>query len=151
MEEPHDIIREYLVLNPPILGKPRKTIKDKIISGSTLFREYRNSGTLYFLETPQTIEVPKGYLDLWRSFDVALGERLLWFSLQGLSRLDLFIVGMERFMKYLDTSTEQTEEELEIFLVLSRLGTAEIREYLKGLEIPLGPWIYESIGKTIEL
>lgn len=151
MKSPHEILKEYLYLNPYQPPKPRKFLKDTIISGTALFREYRNTGTLYFLKTPQTIVIPVSYLDLWRSLDVSYGEPLLYIPIQGLSRLDLFIVGLEKFVKYLDTVTESTPDGLELLLVLARLGTSEIREFLDNLGVNFKPWTFESIQKTLEL
>ena len=151
MKYPHEVLKEYLYLNPYQEVKPRKTLKDTMISGNALFREYKNTGVLYFLETPQTITIPIQYLSLWRSLDVMSGEQLLYVPIQGLSRLDLFIVGLEKFIKYLGTSTEVTSDGLELILVLSRLGTTEIREFLEEQGISFKPWIFDSIQKTLEL
>jgi hypothetical protein len=86
-----------------------------------------------------------------RSLDVGSGERLHYNEVSNPDRLDLFISGLAKAVKLLDTTTGPSEDLKDIFLGLSRLGTHEFRDFLRNHEVSLKPWSYEEPGKTLEL
>jgi hypothetical protein len=86
-----------------------------------------------------------------RSLEVGSGERLHYNDISDPDRLDLFISGLAKAVKLLDTTTGSSEDLRDIFLGLARLGTQEFRDFLKEYEIFLKPWSYEEPGKTLEL
>lgn len=86
-----------------------------------------------------------------RSLDVGSGERIHYNEVTEPSRLDLFISGLAKAVKLLDTTTGPSEDLKDILLGLARLGTKEFRDFLSDHEISLNPWSYEEPGKTLEL
>jgi hypothetical protein len=116
-----------------------------------LIREYGSKVILYFLDTGQTLVIPRDYIQIMRSLDVGSGERLHYNEVSEPSRLDLFISGLAKATKLLDTTTGSSEDLRDILLGLARLGTQEFRDFLKDHDISLKPWSYEEPGKTLEL
>ena len=146
-----EILHEFLVLNTWTSGVRSKTLKDRYLDSRCLIREYGSKVTLYFLDTGQTLVIPRDYIQIMRSFDVGSGERLHYNEISNPNRLNLFISGLAKAVKLLDTTTGSSEDLRDIFLGLARLGTQEFRDFLKEYEIFLKPWSYEEPGKTLEL
>lgn len=146
-----EILHEFLVLNTWVPGIRSKSIKDRYIDFRCLIREYGSKITIYFMDSGQTLVIPRDYIQLIRSLDVGSGERLHYNEVTNPSRLDLFISGLSKAVKLLDTTTGPSEDLREIFLGLARLGTQEFREFLENHDISLKPWSYEEPGKTLEL
>lgn len=146
-----EILHEFLVLNSWVTGTRCKSLKDRYLDHRCLIREYDNKIILYFLDTGQTLIIPRDYVQLIRSLDVGFGERLHYNEVSDPSRLDLFISGLAKASKLLDTTTGPSEELRDIILGLARLGTQEFRNFLKDHDIFLKPWFYEEPGKTLEL
>lgn len=146
-----EILREFLVLNTWTPGAYSKVLRDRYLDGRSLIREYDNKVILYFMDSGQTLTVPRDYLQIMRSLDVGSGERLHYTEISGSSRLDLFISGLAKATKLLDTTSGPSEDLRDILLGLARLGTKEFREFLETYNISLKPWSYEEPGKTLEL
>jgi hypothetical protein len=146
-----DILHEFLVLNTWVPGMRSKTLKDRYLDHRCLVREYGGKVTLYFLDTGQTLVIPRDYIQIMRSLDVGSGERLHYNEVTEPDRLNLFISGLAKAVKLLDTTTGSSEDLRDILLGLARLGTQEFRDFLKDHDISLKPWSYEEPGKTLEL
>lgn len=146
-----DILHEFLVLNTWVPGMRSKTLKDRYLDHRCLVREYGGKVTLYFLDTGQTLVIPRDYIQIMRSLDVGSGERLHYNEVTEPDRLNLFISGLAKAVKLLDTITGSSEDLRDILLGLARLGTQEFRDFLKDHDISLKPWSYEEPGKTLEL
>ena len=146
-----DILHEFLVLNTWVPGMRSKTLKDRYLDHRCLVREYGGKVTLYFLDTGQTLVIPRDYVQIMRSLDVGSGERLHYNEVTKPDRLNLFISGLAKAVKLLDTTTGSSEDLRDILLGLARLGTQEFRDFLKDHDISLKPWSYEEPGKTLEL
>ena len=146
-----EILHEFLVLNTWVPGVRSKTLKDRYLDRRCLIREYGSKVILYFLDTGQTLVIPRDYIQIMRSLDVGSGERLHYNEVLEPSRLDLFISGLAKATKLLDTTTGSSEDLRDILLGLARLGTQEFRDFLKDHDILLKPWSYEEPGKTLEL
>ena len=146
-----DILHEFLVLNTWVPGMRSKTLKDRYLDHRCLVREYGGKVTLYFLDTGQTLVIPRDYIQIMRSLDVGSGERLHYNEVTEPDRLNLFISGLAKATKLLDTTTGSSEDLRDILLGLARLGTQEFRDFLKDHDISLKPWSYEEPGKTLEL
>lgn len=146
-----DILHEFLVLNTWVPGVRSKTLKDRYLDRRCLVREYGGKVTLYFLDTGQTLVIPRDYIQIMRSLDVGSGERLHYNEVTEPDRLNLFISGLAKAVKLLDTTTGSSEDLRDILLGLARLGTQEFRDFLKDHDISLKPWSYEEPGKTLEL
>lgn len=146
-----EILHEFLVLNTWAPGIKSKSIKDRYLDNRCLLREYNNKITMYFLDSGQTLIIPRDYIQIMRSLDVGSGERLHYNEISDPDRLDLFISGLAKVVKLLDTTTGLSDDIRDIFLGLARLGTKEFREFLVKHDISLKPWSYEEPGKTLEL
>jgi hypothetical protein len=146
-----EILHEFLVLNTWTPGIKSKSIKDRYLDNRCLLREYNNKITMYFLDSGQTLIIPRDYIQIMRSLDVGSGERLHYNEVSDPDRLDLFISGLAKAVKLLDTTTGLSEDLKDIFLGLARLGTHEFRDFLRNHEVSLKPWSYEEPGKTLEL
>ena len=146
-----EILHEFLVLNTWIPGIRSKTLNDRYLDHRSLIREYGNKVILYFMDSGQTLVIPRDYIQIMRSLDVGSGERLHYNEISGSNRLDLFISGLAKAVKLLDTTSGLSEDLRDILLGLARLGTLEFRDFLKDHNISLKPWSYEEPGKTLEL
>ena len=146
-----EILHEFLVLNTWIPGIRSKTLNDRYLDHRSLIREYGNKVILYFMDSGQTLVIPRDYIQIMRSLDVGSGERLHYNEISGSNRLDLFISGLAKVVKLLDTTSGPSEDLRDILLGLARLGTLEFRNFLEDHNISLKPWSYEEPGKTLEL
>jgi hypothetical protein len=146
-----EILHEFLILNTWTPEIYSKVLKDRYLDHRSLIREYGNKVILYFMDSGQTLDIPRDYIQLMRSLDVGSGERLHYSEVLGSNRLDLFISGLAKAVKLLDTTTGLSEDLKEVLLGLARLGTVEFRNFLAKHGILLKPWFYEEPGKTLEL
>ena len=146
-----EILHEFLTLNTMVSGTRSGSLKDRYLNKRCLIREYGRKITMYFLDSGQTLTIPRDYIQIMRSLDVGSGERIHYNEVTEPSRLDLFISGLAKAVKLLDTTTGPSEDLKDILLGLARLGTKEFRDFLSDHEISLNPWSYEEPGKTLEL
>lgn len=131
------------------MDSPTKGLIDIRVGSDICFRETGYYLTAWYLTRPGYIKIPVGYLRLFRALDIYGGERLLYTDTEGLGRLDLFIIGFLKFVRTLDIGGSGIPD---LFHVLCKLGTTEIREFLLGtIERDPGGWIYEEPNKTLEL
>ena len=91
-----EILHEFLVLNTWVSGVKSKALKDRYLDRRCLVREYGNKVTLYFLDSGQTLIIPRDYIQIMRSLDVGSGEKLHYNDVTDPNRLNLFISGLAR-------------------------------------------------------
>ena len=147
-----EVLHEYLTLNP-WSGSPRKRdLKDRLLAETHLLRETGNTVTLYFLESGQSLVIPRDYFQIMRSLDVCSGEKI-HYTEEASTRLDLFLAGLARVTKLIDTTSkgESGQEIIDLLMTLASLGTVEVRRFLTDHSVDIKPWFYEEPRKTLEL
>lgn len=146
---PKDELRDHLFLNPVDLESPTKGIINVFLGKDMFYRETGRYGVIWYLRGAGYVKIPVGWIRIFRSLDVYGGEKVLYTDLTGLDKLDLFIVGLLKFVRSLDI---QLESSADLFNTLCSIGTGRFREFLRDSDLPdPGPWTYEEPGKTLEL
>lgn len=155
------IFREFLILNDSRLNFRKKEFKDVYLEGNYLLRQFKDTYTIYFLTSSDTITIPTSYIDLFTKFNTEYSG-LISEILAGGNEKDPQEKNINKLIRYLLQLSRDIQSNVLFYRKDSILSCIEkivdlgilskFRDLVKELTgLILDPWKIENLNQSISI